>query len=115
LNHVSRSKKSLPRTEDLLFRNIDTYLVWKLTGGSEDGIHVTDVTNASRTQLMDLKTLSWDKTLLEFIWNSRAYLAENSFSQPGLWSREMAAYPGVSPSREFLGDQQAALVGQTCF
>jgi glycerol kinase len=60
-----RGARELAESGDLLFGNIDSYLVWKLTGGTNGGIHVTDVTNASRTQLMDLHSLSWDKKLLQ--------------------------------------------------
>jgi len=113
LNHV-REAKELAETEDLLFGNIDTYLVWKLTGGSEDGIHVTDVTNASRTQLMDLKTLSWDKTLLESFGIPEHILPKIVSSSQVYGHAKMEAIRGV-PIAGILGDQQAALVGQTCF
>src|SRR5438552_1976217 len=64
LDHVSGSREQA-EAGDLLFGNIDTFLVWHLTGGPHGGIHVTDVTNASRTQLMNLETLAWDKELLD--------------------------------------------------
>ncbi len=64
LDHVSGSREQA-EAGDLLFGNIDTFLVWHLTGGPHGGIHVTDVTNASRTQLMNLETLAWDQELLD--------------------------------------------------
>src|SRR6058998_1536016 len=64
LDHVSGSREQA-EAGDLLFGNIDTFLVWHLTGGPRGGIHVTDVTNASRTQLMNLETLAWDRGLLD--------------------------------------------------
>src|SRR3989442_151707 len=64
LDHVSGSREQA-EAGDLLFGNIDTFLVWHLTGGPHGGIHITDVTNASRTQLMNLETLAWDKELLD--------------------------------------------------
>src|SRR5882762_5931218 len=63
LEHVPKIRE-LAEIGDVLFGNIDTFLLWNLTGGPKGGVHVTDVTNASRTQLMNLETLSWDKQLL---------------------------------------------------
>jgi len=99
---------------DILFGTIDTFLVWHLTGGTDGGVHVTDVTNASRTQLMDLQSLAWDKDLL------------GAFGVPAPMLpriRSSAEFYGVAtqgplrgaPITGMLGDQQAALVGQTCF
>src|SRR5436305_7698367 len=62
LDHVAGAREQA-EAGDLLFGNIDTFLVWHLTGGPRGGIHVTDVTNASRTQLMNLETLAWDREL----------------------------------------------------
>src|ERR1700687_2244008 len=64
LNNVAGARAAA-EAGDLLFGNIDSFLVWNLTGGVQGGVHVTDVTNASRTQLMDLKSLSWDKDILK--------------------------------------------------
>ena len=61
---------------ELLFGNIDTWVIWNITGGPDGGAHVTDVTNASRTMLMDLKTLDWDDTILDAIGVPRAVLPE---------------------------------------
>jgi glycerol kinase len=95
---------------DLLFGNIDTFLVWRLTGG----LHITDCTNASRTQLMNLETLDWDEDLLRAFDIPRAMLpAIRSSSEV---YGEVASGPlKGTPIAGILGDQQAALVGQTCF
>jgi glycerol kinase len=99
---------------ELLFGNIDTFLVWNLTGGANRGVHVTDVTNASRTQLMDLKTLDWDEELLKAFEVPRAMLPAVRSSSEVYGEAKLAAISGV-PIAGILGDQQAALVGQTCF
>jgi glycerol kinase len=99
---------------DVLFGTVDAFLVWKLTGGPDRGVHVTDVTNASRTQLMNLETLSWDDELTR------------SFEIPAVMLPRIVpssmVYGTVAdgplrdvPIAGILGDQQAALVGQTCF
>jgi len=102
------------RAGDLLFGNIDTFLVWNLTGGPRSGVHVTDVTNASRTQLMNLKTLDWDMELLAAFDIPRTMLPEVRSSSEVY---EVARWPEISavPIAGVLGDQQAALVGQACF
>src|SRR5262249_9480733 len=64
LEHVNEARQ-MAETGDVLFGNIDTFLVWHLTGGPRGGIHITDVSNASRTQLMNLETLSWDEEILD--------------------------------------------------
>ena len=98
---------------ELLFGNIDTWIIWNLTGGPDGGVHVTDVTNASRTMLMDLKTLDWDDANLEAIGVPRAMLPEihSSSEVYGEAKGELAGIPVAGD----LGDQQAALFGQTCF
>ena len=63
LEHVKGAREQA-EAGDVIFGNIDTFLIWKLTGGCLGGVHITDVTNASRTQLMNLETLSWDKEIL---------------------------------------------------
>jgi glycerol kinase len=98
----------------LLFGNIDTFLVWNLTGGPNGGVHVTDVTNASRTQLLDLKTLDWDAGLLAAFDIPRAMLPQVRSSSEVYGAAVLPAISGV-PIAGILGDQQAALVGQTCF
>ena len=96
---------------DVLFGNIDTYLVWQLTGG---GLHITDCTNASRTQLMDLATLDWDPELLSVFGIPRPLLPQIRSSSEVYGSATLDAIAGV-PIAGILGDQQAALVGQACF
>ena len=95
---------------DLLFGTIDTYLTWRLTGG----LHITDCTNASRTQLMDLRTLNWDDELLRAFGIPRAILPQIRSSSERYGEATLDAIRGV-PLAGILGDQQAALVGQTCF
>ncbi len=98
---------------ELAFGNIDTWCIWNLTGGVDGGQHVTDVTNASRTMLMNLETLDWDDALLNAIGVPRSMLPEiRSSSQ--VYGEAVGAAAGV-PVAGDLGDQQAALFGQTCF
>jgi glycerol kinase len=113
LEHVPKVRKQA-ETGDVLFGNIDTFLLWNLTGGPGGGVHVTDVTNASRTQLMNLQTLSWDRQLLNDLGVPEAMLPKirSSSEVYGLATHE--AVKGV-PVAGILGDQQAALVGQSCF
>jgi glycerol kinase len=99
---------------ELLFGNMDTFLVWNLTGGPRRGVHVTDVTNASRTQLLNLKTLDWDAELLATFEIPRAMLPEVRSSSEVYGTATLPAISGV-PVAGILGDQQAALVGQACF
>ena len=99
---------------ELLFGNIDTFLAWNLTGGPRGGVHVTDVTNASRTQLFDLRTLDWDAELLAAFEIPRAMMPEVRSSSEIYGEAALAAIAGV-PVAGILGDQQAALVGQACF
>jgi glycerol kinase len=99
---------------DLLFGNIDTWLLWNLTGGSDGGLHMTDVTNASRTQLMNLATLDWDPKLLEELLIPRALLPRIVASSEVYGEAKTPVLAGVSIAG-ILGDQQAALVGQACF
>jgi len=99
---------------ELLFGNIDTFLVWNLTGGPKGGVHVTDVTNASRTQLLNLKTLDWDQKLLAAFEIPRAMLPQVRSSSEVYGEAKLPAIAGVGVAG-ILGDQQAALVGQACF
>jgi glycerol kinase len=99
---------------DLLFGNIDTFLAWNLTGGPQGGVHVTDVTNASRTQLMNLRTLDWDDELLSDFEIPGTLLPEVRSSSEIYGTATLPAIAGV-PLAGILGDQQAALVGQACF
>jgi len=113
LNNISGARAKAEAGE-LLFGNIDTFLVWKLTGGPEGGIHVTDVTNASRTQLMSLRTLSWDKGIVKTFGIPEQILPEIRPSSESYGAAQLEAIRDV-PIAGILGDQQAALVGQACF
>lgn len=99
---------------DVLFGNVDGFLVWNLTGGPDGGVHVTDVSNASRTQLMNLQTLSWDKQLLNLFGVPEAMLPRIRSSSEIYGMVKQGAARDVAIAG-ILGDQQAALVGQTCF
>jgi len=99
---------------EILFGNIDTFLVWNLTGGPRGGVHVTDVTNASRTQLMNLKTLAWDPEILQRFGIPAAMLPRICSSSESYGTVTLPALAGT-PIAGILGDQQAALVGQACF
>jgi glycerol kinase len=98
---------------DALFGTVDSWLVWNLTGGPKGGRHITDVTNASRTQLMDLATLQWDEEILALFEIPRACLPEIVASSE-IYGTAGDGLSGV-PIAGILGDQQAALVGQACF
>ncbi|MFQ5854018.1 MAG: glycerol kinase GlpK [Anaerolineae bacterium] len=103
---------------DAIFGNIDTWVIWWLTGGPDGGAHVTDVTNASRTMLMNLETLDWDGEILEIMGIPRQMLPEiRPSGDPNLYGTTPASSPlGTAiPVCGDLGDQQAALVGQTCY
>jgi glycerol kinase len=108
------SLRELAEAGEVLFGNIDTFLIWKLTGGPAGGIHVTDVTNASRTQLMNLESLDWDDGILKIFEIPRAMLPRICSSSEVYGHVQGGALSGV-PIAGDLGDQQAALVGQTCF
>jgi glycerol kinase len=102
---------------DALFGNIDTWVIWQVTGGVNGGAHVTDVTNASRTMLMNLETLDWDDEILGIMDIPRAMLPEiRPSSDPKLYGKTTADGPfgGEIPVCGDLGDQQAATVGQAC-
>ncbi len=102
---------------DALFGTADTWVLWNLTGGPRGGVHVTDVTNASRTMLMDLVTLDWDDELLSFFTVPRAMLpaiAPSSPSQPYGVTAGAGPLGGEVPITGVLGDQHAAMVGQVC-
>jgi glycerol kinase len=120
LDHVDGARQAAERG-DALFGTADTWLTWHLTGGPDGGVHVTDVTNASRTMLMDLETLDWDDELLGFFGVPRAMLPdirESSTSQSGGpfgVTRANGPFGGEVPLTGILGDQQAATVGQVCF
>jgi glycerol kinase len=99
---------------EVLFGNIDSFLLWKLTGAENKGLHATDVTNASRTQLMNLDTLEWDEELLRAFAIPRQVLPQIRSSSEVYGHIAQGPLEGVAIAG-ILGDQQAALVGQTCF
>jgi glycerol kinase len=98
---------------DLLFGNIDTWCIWNLTGGTDGGVHVTDVSNASRTLLFNYTTLDWDPEILKLMGIPRAMLP-NVKASSAVYGKAVGDLAGV-PVAGDLGDQQAALFGQTCF
>ena len=100
---------------ELAFGNPDTWLIWNMTGGPEGGVHVTDVTNASRTMLMDLRTLQWREDICEIAGIPMSLLPEiRSSSEVYGYGRQTGLLPG-KPIAGDLGDQQAATFGQACF
>jgi glycerol kinase len=99
---------------DALFGTVDSWLAWNLTAGAHGGMHITDVTNASRTQLMDLQTCDWDTELLRVFRIPRASLPRIMPSSAIYGEIKTSALAGARLAG-ILGDQQAALVGQTCF
>ena len=109
LDHVEGAREKARRGE-ILFGTVDSWLLWKLTGGA---VHATDVTNASRTMLYDITKLDWDDTLLEALDIPRAMLPKVCSSS------EIYGYTDIQgaqiPIAGIAGDQQAALFGQTCF
>ena len=98
---------------DVVFGNIDTWVIWLLTGGPDGGAHVTDVTNASRTMMMNLETLDWDDEILGILGVPRAMLPEIRASSE-TYGEARNGLAGIAVAGD-LGDQQAALFGQTCF
>ncbi|BBU20580.1 glycerol kinase GlpK [Mycobacterium xenopi] len=102
---------------DAIFGTCDTWVLWNLTGGPRGGVHLTDVTNASRTMLMDLQTLDWDDELLSFFGIPRAMLpsiASSAPTQPFGVTHSSGPLGGEVPVTGILGDQHAAMVGQVC-
>lgn len=112
LDSVRGARERAERGE-LLFGTMESWLVWNLTGGPDGGVHVTDVTNASRTLLMDVHRCRWDPALLDFFGVPAALLPEIRPSVGVLGTA--TALPEPLPIGGALGDQQAALFGQTCF
>jgi glycerol kinase len=106
--------RALAEAGEVLFGNIDTFLLWNLTGGPNGGLHVTDVTNASRTQLMNLETLQWESEILATFGIPEQMLPHIASSSEVYGRFATGPLNGV-PLAGDLGDQQAALVGQTCF
>jgi glycerol kinase len=117
LDNVPGARKAAEKG-DTLFGNIDTWLIWWLTGGPGKGVHITDVTNASRTMLMDLKTLDWDNEILDILGIPRQVLPEirpSSDTRAYGYTSKVGPFHAAIPVCGDLGDQQAALFGQACF
>jgi len=117
LENVEGLRAAAERGE-AVFGNVDSWLIWRLTGGPEGGSHVTDVTNASRTMLMNLETLDWDDELLALLDVPRSLLPDiRPSSDPDFYGLTLKDGPfaGQIPICGDLGDQQAATVGQTGF
>ena len=98
---------------ELYFGNMDSWVIWNLTGGIKGGVHITDVTNASRTMLMNLETLDWDEENLKLMGIPRSMLPDIKASSE-VYGTAVGTLEGIPVSGD-LGDQQAALFGQTCF
>ncbi len=112
LDHVP-GLRSVAEAGDAIFGNMDTWLLWNITGGTQGGLHYTDVTNASRTLLMNLKTLDWDDEILTLMDIPRRMLPEIHPSSE-VYGAAKGILEGV-PVAGILGDQQAALFGQACY
>jgi len=112
LDHVPNAR-AMAEAGEAIFGTIDSWVVWNLTGGPDGGLHVTDVTNASRTQLMNLETLDWDDELLAAFKIPRAVLPRIVPSSEVYGTSKLTTLTDV-PVAGILGDQQAALVGQAC-
>jgi glycerol kinase len=112
LDNVDGLRERAERGE-LLFGTMDSWVIWNLTGGPDGGRHVTDVTNASRTMLMNLRTMDWDGKICESMGIPMSLLPEIC-SSAEVYGEATGALAGV-PVASALGDQQAALFGQTCF
>jgi len=117
LDNVDGLREAAERGE-AIFGNIDAWLVWNLTGGVKSGVHVTDVTNASRTMLMNLATMAWNDDICRLLSIPRQMLPEiRPSSDPNFYGYTQPGGPvgGGVPICGILGSQQAAAVGQTCF
>lgn len=115
LDNVEGVRNAAERGE-AFFGTMDTWLIWWLTGGPKGGLHLTDVTNASRTLLMNLRTLQWDQEMLDRLGIPRSMLPEiRSSSERYGVTDEDGPFGCKVPVAGDLGDQQAALFGQTCF
>lgn len=114
LNNVEGAREKA-EAGDLLFGTPDTWLVWKMTGGVDGGVHVTDVTNASRTMLMNLKTLDWDDRMCDYFDIPKAMLPQIRSSSEVYGHGMKTSLLIDTPIAGILGDQQAATFGQACF
>ncbi|MEP7763454.1 glycerol kinase GlpK [Sanguibacter sp. 25GB23B1] len=114
LDNVEGAREAAERG-DLMFGNTDTWVLWNMTGGPDGGVHVTDVTNASRTMLMNIDTLTWNEDIAADMTIPMSMLPEiRSSSEVYGKGRQRGMLPGV-PIAGILGDQQAATFGQACF
>ncbi|KAL2917144.1 Glycerol kinase [Polyrhizophydium stewartii] len=113
LDHDEPTRRAM-EDDRLMVGTVDSWLIYKLTGGAGRGVHVTDVTNASRTMLLNLETLEWDDSMLEFFGVRRSALPEVRSSSEVYGLVADGPLKGLPISGD-LGDQQAALVGQRCF
>jgi len=113
LEEGGSERRAAAAAGELLFGTIDSWLIWHLTGGIRGGVHVTDVSNASRTMLMGLESLAWEPELLDAVGVPAALLPEIRSSSE-VYGHGVGDLAGV-PIAGDLGDQQAALFGQTCF
>lgn len=113
LHNVDAVKEAVKK-EDALFGTIDSWLIWNLTGGKDNGVHVTDITNASRTMLMNLNTLDWDQTILNTL-GIPAHILPKIVTNAEVIGDISKGWPisGV-PIAGCLGDQHAAMLGQAC-
>jgi len=109
-----RGAREQAEAGEALFGTMDTYLLWQLTGGTREGLHLTDVTNASRTQLMNLATLDWDEEILAAFRIPKQILPRITSSSEIYGEARIKVIAGVKIAA-VLGDQHAALFGQTCF
>jgi len=117
LENVTGVREAADKGE-AIFGNTDTWVIWNLTGGVNGGVHITDVTNASRTMMMDLESLSWDEELLGFFNIPRSMLPEirpSADSKFYGWTCGTGPLRGQVPVCADLGDQQAATLGQACY
>ncbi|CAN5678345.1 glycerol kinase GlpK [soil metagenome] len=117
LDNVNGARSAAERGE-AVFGNIDTWVIWNLSGGINGGAHITDVTNASRTMLFNLKTLDWDDELLSLFNVPRRMLPTVRPSSDANFygmTNQTGPFKGEVPICADLGDQQAATVGQVCF
>jgi glycerol kinase len=113
LDNVRDARKQA-EAGDILCGTVDTYLLWRLSGGTQGGLHLTDVTNASRTQLMNLETLDWDPEILASFGIPANILPRITSSSEVFGEAKLDCIRSVKIAG-VLGDQQAALFGQTCF
>ncbi|MBF0722837.1 glycerol kinase GlpK [Sanguibacter inulinus] len=114
LDNVEGAREAAERG-DLMFGNTDTWVLWNMTGGTDGGVHLTDVTNASRTMLMNIDSLTWNEDIAKDMGIPLSMLPEiRSSSEVYGTGRQRGLLPGV-PIAGILGDQQAATFGQACF